>query len=387
MKYTAGWGCAMQQYEPQDMPETLLSGCVIRQKIRMAAGGDSIRITLSNYYGASELEIAALNIAKALDGSEIDMGTDTHVTFGGSGSVVIPAGGRAVSDEIAFKAAVLERLMLTIKTGRVPEKLTGHSGARTTSYISKNADVSDKRINADEENEHWYFISGVDVFAAEDYGVIACLGDSITNGRGVTINADNRWTDVLLERVIAAGMKLSVINDGIGGNALNGYGLGECGRIRYENEVRRRRGLKYVILLEGINDIGAQKADVFRGPARFRPDDGKITTGVIDAYREIIRKAHEQGLKIFGGTITPCGGNTGAMGNYYNETSEAMRQRLNEWIRRSGEFDAVIDFDAVVRDSAEPRRLQKRFDCGDGLHLNPLGYRAMGECIDLGLFK
>ena len=178
-----------------------------------------------------------------------------------------------------------------------------------------------------------------------------------------------------------AGMKLTVVNDGIGGNAINNWGLGESGRDRYENEVKNRTGIKYLIVLEGINDIGGRTEDVFEGDMSKCPEDGKITTGIIEAYQEIIDKAHEQGIKVIGGTILPCGNN-----DYYNETMEEMRQTINAWIREEGNFDAVIDFDAVMSDPDDPTKMKAEYDSGDGLHPGPAGYRAMGECIDLALF-
>ena len=259
--------------------------------------------------------------------------------------------------------------------------MTGHSGARTTTYIKSGATVSDASMIGAETNEHWYFASEIDVLKDAEYAVVACLGDSITDGRGCTTNANDRWTDVLMERMKDAGMKLTVVNDGIGGNAINNWGLGESGRDRYENEVKNRTGIKYLIVLEGINDIGGRTEDVFEGDMSKCPEDGKITTGIIEAYQEIIDKAHEQGIKVIGGTILPCGNN-----DYYNETMEEMRQTINAWIREEGNFDAVIDFDAVMSDPDDPTKMKAEYDSGDGLHPGPAGYRAMGECIDLALF-
>ncbi|MGN0181834.1 MAG: glycosyl hydrolase 115 family protein [Candidatus Ornithomonoglobus sp.] len=381
MIWIAGWGSAQQEYLASDLPSTALSGSIIRQRIRMSVGGDYMKLTFSNRYGTSDLVIGAVHLAKPLENGMIDASTDTAVTFNGSESVTIPAGGSVESDVICYRTDDLERVMMTIQADRVPEKVTGHSGARTTTYIKSGGTVQDAAMIGAETNEHWYFASEIDVLSAADYGVIACLGDSITDGRGVTTNADNRWTDILSERLNAAGMRLSVINDGIGGNCINNWGLGESGRDRYEKEIKDREGVKYLIVLEGINDIGGKTEDVFAGDPSKAPADGTITTGVKEAYQEIIDKAHSQGIKVIGGTILPCGKN-----DYYNEVSETMRQDLNEWIREEGHFDAVIDFDAVMCDENDPTKLKAEYDSGDGLHPGPAGYMAMGECIDLGLF-
>lgn len=379
--WVAGWGSAQQQYMESDMPSTPLDGSVIRQVIRMSTGGDYMKLTFSNYYGKSDLVLDSVHIADSLGSGMIDLATDTAVTFGGSESVTIPAGQTVESDVICYSVPDLGSIAMTIKAAEVPDEVTGHSGARTTTYIKSGATVSDASMIGAETNEHWYFASEIDVLKDAEYAVVACLGDSITDGRGCTTNANDRWTDVLMERMKDAGMKLTVVNDGIGGNAINNWGLGESGRDRYENEVKNRTGIKYLIVLEGINDIGGRTEDVFEGDMSKCPEDGKITTGIIEAYQEIIDKAHEQGIKVIGGTILPCGNN-----DYYNETMEEMRQTINAWIREEGNFDAVIDFDAVMSDPDDPTKMKAEYDSGDGLHPGPAGYRAMGECIDLALF-
>ena len=380
--WVAGWGSAQQQYMDSDLPSTPIEGSVIRQEIRMSTGGDYMKLTFSNYYGKSELVLDSVRIADSLGTGMIDLSTDTAVTFGGSESVTIPAGKTVESDVICYSIEDLGKLAMTIKASKVPTEVTGHSGARTTTYIKGYATTQDAAMIGAETNEHWYFASEIDVLKDAEYGVVACLGDSITDGRGCTTNANNRWTDVLMERIKAAGMKLTVVNDGIGGNSINNWGLGDSGRDRYENEVKNRTGVEYLIVLEGINDIGGKTADKFEGDMSKCPADGKITTGIIEAYQEIIDKAHAQGIKVIGGTILPCGNN-----DYYNETMEQMRQTINAWIREEGHFDAVIDFDAVMRDPSEPTKLKLEYDSGDGLHPGPAGYKAMGECIDLALFN
>lgn len=382
--WVAGWGSATQQYSDNDLPGTPLSGSVIREIIRMSTGGDYMKLTLSNYYGSGDLVIDSVRLADYIDGSKVDLQTEKKVTFNGSESVTIPKGEAVESDVICYSTDDLEKLAVTIKASKVPAKVTGHSGARTTTYIntSAKAAVSDEEMTGAETNEHWYFVSAIDVLADKDYSVIACLGDSITDGRGCTTNANNRWTDVLMERIKASGMKYSVVNDGIGGNSINSWGLGEAGIYRFRNEVINRKGLKYIIVLEGINDIGKKTEDVYNGPSDLRAEDGKITTGIINAYQEIIDTAHSKGIKVIGGTILPCGNS-----DYCNETSEAMRQTLNSWIRGEGHFDAVIDFDAVMCDPEDKTKMKAEYDSGDGLHPGPAGYKAMGEAIELSLFE
>ena len=382
--WVAGWGSATQEYMDNDLPRTPLSGSVIREIIRMSTGGDYMKLTLSNYYGSGDLVIDSVRLADYIDGSKVDLQTEKKVTFNGSESVTIPKGETVESDVICYSTDDLEKVAVTIKAAKVPAKVTGHSGARTTTYIntSAKAAVSDEEMTGAETNEHWYFVSAIDVLADKDYSVIACLGDSITDGRGCTTNANNRWTDVLMERIKASGMDYTVVNDGIGGNSINSWGLGEAGIYRFRNEIINRKGLKYIIVLEGINDIGKKTEDVYNGPSDLKAKDGKITTGIINAYQEIIDTAHSKGIKVIGGTILPCGNS-----DYCNETSEAMRQTLNSWIREEGHFDAVVDFDAVMCDPEDKTKMKAEYDSGDGLHPGPAGYKAMGEAIELSLFE
>ena len=379
------WTTAQMEFRDEINPSTPLTGSTIRQVVKLSETGDNMQLTLSNEYGKEPLVIDALHFAKPLDGSMIDIATDTAVTFNGSESVTIPAGETIVSDPVMFDAGEDGKIAVTMHIAGAPQMITGHEVSLTTTYIRNGGTVSDISMIGSETNEEWFFISSIDVMQDADNGVIVCLGDSITDGVGAS-SAANTWPALLNERLNAdpetAG--LSVVNQGIGGNKVNGYSWGDRARWRYERDVLGQKGVKYLIILEGINDIGGRSEDI-NGEYDGASTDGTLTGGIIDAYQEIIDAAHEQGIKVIGATILPCG-----KSGYYEqggEGMEAMRQKLNAWIRTEGNFDAVIDFDAITADPENLLYLLDEYDCGDGLHPGDAGYKAMADSIDLGLFK
>jgi len=262
----------------------------------------------------------------------------------------------------------------------VPAEVTGHPGSRTTSYLQPGEAVSAPDLPQAVRVDHWYFVSGVDVLADASAGAIALLGDSITDGRGSTTNGNDRWPDVLARRLhaSAATTQAAVLNLGIGGNRLLRDGLGPNALARLDRDVFARPGIRWLVVLEGINDIGTAASAKAKGEPAATADD------IIGAYVQIIDRAHAHGIRVYGATIMPFEGFTYA--GYFTPGGEADRQRVNAWIRTGGRFDGVIDFDAAARDPEHPSRLSPAVDGGDHLHPSAAGYRLMAEAIDLSLF-
>ena len=379
------WTTAQMEFRDEINPVTPLDNSTIRQVVKLSQTGDMMQLTVSNEYGKEPLVIDSLRFAKPLEGSMIDISTDTAVTFGGNESVTIPAGQTVVSDPVVFDAGEDGKIAVTMHIADAPEMITGHEVSLTTTYIRSGGTAKDISMIGSETMEEWFFIASIDVMQSADNGVIVCLGDSITDGVGAS-SASNTWPALLNARLDGdpetAG--LSVVNQGIGGNKVNGYSWGERARWRYERDVLEQKGVKYLILLEGINDIGGKSEDI-NGENDGESSDGTLTGGIIDAYKEIIDAAHAKGIKVIGATILPCG-----KSGYYEqggEGMEAMRQKLNDWIRNKGDFDYVIDFDEITADPTAPVNILDAYDCGDGLHPSDAGYAAMADAFDLSWFK
>lgn len=375
LQYVATWTTAIQKVEPHNLaPEPGLSGNSLRQIVEISFGGKEVALKLSNEFNTEETEILGVELAEAnTQGSSwhISTSTSTPLTFNGLRGVTMKPGEVIVSDPAAFKMKPRMNVAITIHFGKASNTdVTGHPGSRTSSYIAK-GDTKDFR--GAKETAHWYYINSLLVVTPQGKnGAIAAIGNSITDGRGTTTNGQNRWTDVLSKRLLKnkKTRNLSVLNLGLGGNCVLRGGLGPTANSRYERDVLRQEGVKYAIVFEGVNDLGGSR-------------DGEATAKqLIESFQQMIRQAHARGIKIYGGTIMPFKGN-----NYYNESREKGRQMVNEWIRTSGEYDGVIDFDAATRDPENPDRLNPAFLFeNDWLHPNANGYQKMGESIDLNLF-
>lgn len=381
MKWAATWASAQQSLDSSrsEYPPTAidLSNNTYRQIIRISNSGSQIRLKYSNEYGTTPLVLKSVHIAKPMNigDSVIDTSTDTVVTFQGSQTVSIPAGATVVSDAIEFNAKDVSRIAVSTYFGAVPAKVTSHTGARTVNYLTTGNHVSDISLDSATKLEYWYFLTGVDVLATNKSKAVVCFGDSITDGRGVTTNMDNRWTDILANRLQANAntSHISVLNQGIGGNSIFG-GLGPAGYVRFDRDVLKQESVGYVIILIGINDIGYATSDT-------------IVNQMIEKYKAMADQAHEKGIKVYGATITPFKKSTSYYSAQYGVQREQYRQSVNAWIRNSnGYFDAVIDFDAALRDSADPEIIAAAYD-SDGLHPNAAGYKVMGDLIDLALFE
>jgi lysophospholipase L1-like esterase len=298
---------------------------------------------------------------------EIDPASDKALTFHGAPSATIPPGKVALSDPVAYDLPPLTNLAVTVYFGDISAvTINGHPGSRTISFVQSGKAVSAPSLPAAAKTAHWYIVTGVDVLADGPSKAIVILGDSITDGRGSTTDGNNRWPDYLARRLStnAPTAGVAVINMGIGGNGVFG-GLGPSAQARFDRDVLGQSGVGWLIVFEGVNDIGA----------------GASAENLTKAYAQFVHKAHARKLRAYAATITPFGSH-----GYYTPAHEAVRQAVNTWIRASGEFDAVIDFDAAVRNPAALTNLLAAFDSGDGLHLNPAGYRAMADSIDLTSF-
>lgn len=361
------WVTAQQLAEPHNTPPAPhLANNTLRQVVRATLGGSRIRVQFSNKYSSGPVTINSAHIALSTGGSSINTGTDTALMFSGSASVTIPAGQELYSDAVDFNVPPLTNLAVSIYFGSASStNVTGHPGSRTDSYIKAGNAVS-TNFTPDGTKANWWILSGIDLWLDDSYACVAVLGDSITDGRGSTNNSNNRWPDDLARRLQATPetTKIGVLNQGIGGNALYG-GLGPAAKDRYDHDVIGQPGVKWVIIFEGVNDIGG----------------GADANSIISAYKTFITKAHKAGLLIYGATITPFKGN-----GYYSTAHEAVRDAVNDWIRTSGQFDGVIDFDLAVRDPADADQLNPAYQF-EWLHLNPAGYQAMADAIDLDLFK
>ena len=368
------WATGPQLTEPGNLPPAPgLTGNTLRQIVYTSIGGSRLRVQLSNVFGDGPVTMTSVHLAVSTGASAIDTATDIGITFAGSPSVTIPAGQAVFSDPFDYALAALTKMAVTVHFGAAPAGVTGHPGSRTTSYLVAGDAVGAATLTAPASAEHWYYLTGIDVMADAATNAVVTLGDSITDGRGTTTDQNNRWPDDLSRRLRAAAptAKVAVLNQGIGGNAVVGGGLGPTAVARFQRDVLDQRGVRYLIVLEGINDIGGSSAAA-----------QTVATNLTNAFSSFIDQAHARGILVYGVPILPFGGNTG----YDTPEHQTARTLVNQWIRTSGRFDQVIDLDAAVADPQNPANLAAAYDTGDHLHLNPAGYQKMADAIDLALF-
>jgi lysophospholipase L1-like esterase len=382
--WVATWGASQQIPEPQNAMATEdMHDATVRQIVHISLGGPALRIHLSNAFGTEPLRFTSVHIARPISPSTsaIDPATDRPLTFSGSLDVILPPGADFVSDPLQYTVSPLSDLAVTFHLDTPPARQTSHPGSRATSYFVHGDFVTAPDLPNAKHVDHWYQLSEIDVLAPPSAAAIVALGDSITDGHGATTNGNNRWTDILAQRLQAspATRNIGVSNQGIGGNHLLTDGLGPNALSRFDRDVLAPTGVRWLIVFEGVNDLGGLGLHADATPA----DHAAFVQRILSAYEQIVLRAHAHGLRAYGATITPYVGS-----GYYHPgpPSEADRQAVNAWVRTAGHFDAVIDFDSVVRDPQQPDHLLPAYDSGDHLHPSPAGYKAMGEAIRLSLF-
>ncbi len=344
------------------------------QAVRLSAGGGRLRVRLTNEYGAAPLVIGAARVAVLGPDGKPVAGTGRPLTFAGRGGVSIPPGAPMLSDPVALPTRALTRLQVALYLPAPTPDCSCHTQGREPIAVSPKGDYTQKPFDAGPGERPFFraFLASVEVEATTPGPVVVAFGDSITDGNGSTIGADRRYPDVLAERLIAAsgGSAVAVVNAGISGNRILADGLapnmGRSALARFDRDVLATPGATHVIVLEGVNDVGVGRATPL--PA----------ADLIAGYQQLIDRAHAHGLKVIGATVLPYEGAA-----YFHPEGERVRQALNQWIRTAGRFDAVVDFDAVMRDPAQPARMRADYHSGDWLHPNDAGYRAMAQAFDL----
>jgi len=382
--WVGSWAASQQIPEPGN---SLVSGdlhnATVRQIVRLSIGGSRLRVHISNAFGTEPLRFTSVHIARPLSpaASAIDPQSDRSLTFSGATEVIVPAGAEYISDSTDYSVAPLSSMAITFHLDQPPARETGHPGSRATSYYVHGDLVSSAGLPGAKHVDHWYQVSGVDVLAAPGAAAIVALGDSITDGHASTTNGNDRWTDVLAERLgmSPSTRSVAVLNQGIGGNHLLTDGLGPNALARVDRDVLAQAGVRWLILFEGVNDLG----DLTRNGEVSAAEHNALVGRILSAYEQIIVRAHTHGIRVIGATITPFAGSDY---DHPGPAGESDRQAINAWVRAPGHFDEVIDFDKVVRDPQQPGRLLPAYDCGDHLHPNPAGYRALGNAIPLALF-
>ncbi|GGA06626.1 SGNH/GDSL hydrolase family protein [Dyella caseinilytica] len=367
------WGAVPDSAGPKLKTQT------VRQVIRTSIGGSALRVRLSNLDGTGPTVIGPVHVALHASGSAIQPGTDHALTFHGQSTVTLAKGESVLSDPLAMNVAPLQELAISMYLPTATGPSTMHGDAQATTYVTDSGDATSVAELPDAEELHSrLFLTDVEVKAAAPAQTVVAFGDSITDGYQSTNDANRRWPDVLASRLQATKQTASVaiVNSGISGNRILNDGAGPSALSRFDRDALEKAGVHWIVLLEGINDIGGASQ-----PAT--PKDDVSANQIIDGMKTLIARAHAKGIKVYGATLTPF---ARAEWPYYTSEGESKRQAVNAWIRNSGAFDAVIDFDKVTRDPAHPGRFLPAYDSGDDLHPNDAGYKAMANAIDLKLF-
>ena len=354
----------------------------IRQVARVSIGGDKVRIIVSNEYGKLPLKIGAAEIGVTKDGAAIQPGTGKAVTFSGSPSITIPPGAPVISDPVDLKVEPLSEVSVSLFFPESAPTTTMHWDGHQTAFIAAGNKVADEDLKADSTQTQRAFLTGIMVEAPDDARAIVLFGDSITDGDGSTVDGNDRWPDTLAERLAeAGGAPVAVLNQGISGAKVLSDRMGVNALARFDRDVLSQPNADTVVLMMGINDIG------WPGSGLALHDPEPTAEDIIAGYRQLIARAHADGMRIIGATLTPFGDSFAEtpFEGYYTPEKETIRLAVNEFIRNSKEFDGVIDFDKVVVDPQKPGYIKAEFDKGDHLHPNAAGYDAMANSIDLKL--
>ncbi len=363
------------QTEKNDLRQ--FSGVTLREIAHVSAGGAQIRLRFTNEFGLDPLTISDAHVALSAGDGAIQPDSDRAVTFGGAASVTVAPGAAVFSDPVALAVAPFSDVAVSFYLPRQPMRAeTYHWLAGGDNYVAGGDVSAAPKLSKPTVLASWYFFDGIDVAAVPGSYAIVAFGDSITDGMHSTRNTDQRWTDVLAARLNQDpnSVHVGVLNAGISGNRVLNEGHGPSALSRFDRDVLAQSDVRDVTVLESINDIGMREF------ARS-PSDAITAQQLEWGLKQIADQAHEHGLKIFGATLTPYGG-----AGYFSDAGEQVREAVNDWIRTSGVFDGVIDFDKITRDPQNPTRFNPAYDSGDHLHPNDAGYKAMGDGIDLTLF-
>jgi len=389
LHWVATWGASPS---PQLADEAQITAAklkfenqTLREIVHASVGGNTVRIRLSNAYGKESVEIGAVHIALRSQGASTVAGSDRTLTFGGRPTVVIPPDALILSDPVKLDVPDAGDLAISIFLPKAAKGAGIHYSAQQTAYIAAGNVTAASALTGPTAIQSWVFLTNVEVQAPESSATVVAFGDSITDGAHSTVDANSRWPDILAGRLLShpGAKKIAVVDAGIGGNRIlhDFYGtirFGVNALARFDRDVLAQTGVRYVVVLEGINDLGH--------PGSSAPESQTVSAqDLIAGLRQMIERAHEKGLKIYGATLTPFAGAVSQ--GYFTPEKETKRKAINEWIRTSHAFDGVIDFDKAVRDPNHPDSMLPAYDSGDHLHPGDAGYKAMGNAIDLSLFK
>jgi len=382
--WIAAWGTAQQLVQPArpipaaQTPPQRVSGQTVRMIARTTVSGSALRVALSNSFGFAPVRIDMAQVARHAGAGTIAEGSGRALTFGGRPWVVLPPGAQIYSDPLAFEVPAQADLAVSLYIEADSGPTTAHPIGLRTAWLAPGKQVSVGKLQGATEFRSYLWLAGIEVRAAAKAATIVAFGDSITDGFSTSPDADMAWPSVLARRLGALHGQppRAVINMGISGNRVLREGAGSSALARFDRDVLARPGVRWVLLLEGINDIG------FSAIAGLPESEKATAEDIIAGYRLLIGRARMHGLAIVGGTLTPFEGV-----NTWSESGERMRQQVNQWIRGSGEFDAVVDFDAATRDPAAPTKLRREYDSGDHIHPNDAGNTAMADAVDLRLFR
>jgi lysophospholipase L1-like esterase len=387
--WVATWAASPMSGTASATAEAGFADQTVRNVIYTSVGGDSLRVQVSNTFGAAPLTVGAVSAGVVLDGAQLVPGTSHALTFGGNTSVTIPAGAQALSDPLAMRVRPLQELAVDLYLPAATGPATNHSDAQQTGYVASGDHAGDAAATAyTTTDSSWFFVDGLDVRDAAAPGTVVAFGDSITDGYQSQAGSNARWPNYLARRLDAAdgSHAPAVVDEGISGNRVlnDSTCFGVSAEARFERDALSQPGVKDVIVLEGINDIG------FSGEADtgcYTPNDPGVTAAQIEAgYLDLIKMAHARGVKIFAGTLTPfAGSNPTYGGKYGTPAGEALREAVNAWIRSSHAFDGVVDFSRATQDPDDPLYLDPAYNSGDSLHPGDLGYEAMANAIPLRL--
>jgi lysophospholipase L1-like esterase len=369
---------------PRGVMPASFSNVTVRQVVRVSIGGNKVRFRLSNEFATKPVLIGAASVGLMGGNSDMSSASLRAVTFGGSKSIILLPGAPAISDPVDMNVAPLSDVAVNLYLPAATDLATIHQVGLQTAFVSGAGDftmssefpVADKFANR-------FFLAGVMVEPAAPARAIVTFGDSITDGTNSTVNTNSRWPDVLARRLKEAGSPVAVLNQGISGNRILSDGAGISALARFERDVLSQSGLSHVVILLGINDIG------WPGTAIEQVSPVRTADEIIAGYKQMIERAHLRGVKVIGCPLTPFENAFAGMANqgYFTPEKEAKRLAVNNWIRTSGAFDGIIDFERVIGDPARPTAINAAYDSGDHLHPNDAGYKAMGESIDLKLFQ